>query len=194
MKVVIAIFLAILLMTFGIRINHAKLPAEVFLVYTDKLPVIKLESLKRSFQHLTKEEQQEVRCLAHNIYFEARSEPIDGQLAVAYVTLNRVESKLFPNSICNVVQQRRRNVCQFSWWCNSRLQQRSINNQIANREIYKDIERMAVDIVTGQQDIIDITEGALFYHAQYVEKRKLGSMQLIHTATIGQHVFYRIPQ
>jgi N-acetylmuramoyl-L-alanine amidase len=194
MKVVITVLLAILLITFAIRSNHAKLPDEIFPVDTSKSPAVALEPLKLSFEHLTEEQQQEVRCLAHNIYFEARSEPIDGQLAVAYVTLNRVESTLFPDSICGVVQQRRRNVCQFSWWCDSRLQQRFINNQIANKEIYKDIKRMAVDIVTGQQDIMDITEGALFYHAQYVEKRKLGSMQLVHTATIGQHVFYRIPR
>lgn len=193
MKVVIVILLAILLMTLAIRSNHPKLPAEVFPVYTSKSPAITLEPLRLSFEHLTEEQQQEVRCLAHNIYFEARSEPIEGQLAVANVTLNRVQSNLFPGSICEVVQQRRRNVCQFSWWCNSRLQQRSINNQIANREIYKDIKRMAVDIVTGQKNIMDITEGALFYHAQYVERRKLGSMQLVHTATIGQHIFYRMP-
>ena len=59
-------------------------------------------------------------CLALNVYFEARSEPIAGQLAVAEVTLNRVASQDYPNSICEVVLQENQNGCSFSWWCDGK--------------------------------------------------------------------------
>jgi len=65
----------------------------------------------------------EIRCLALNIYFEARGEPESGQVAVGHVVMNRVASSRFPGTVCDVVQQGgslRRNRCQFSWWCDGR--------------------------------------------------------------------------
>ena len=58
-----------------------------------------------------------IMCLALNIYFEARSEPIQGQIAVAEVTLNRVASEKHPDTICGVVKQSNKNGCAFSWYC-----------------------------------------------------------------------------
>ena len=62
-------------------------------------------------------------CLALNIYFEARSEPIQGQIAIAEVTLNRVASPDYPNDICSVVLQENKDGCQFSWWCDGKSDQ-----------------------------------------------------------------------
>ena len=65
----------------------------------------------------------EITCLAQNIYFEARSEPVAGMLAVGHVVLNRVASDRFPDTVCKVIRQggeRRRHRCQFSWWCDGR--------------------------------------------------------------------------
>ena len=59
-------------------------------------------------------------CLALNIYFEARSEPIQGQIAIAEVTLNRVASSKYPNDVCSVVLQENKDGCQFSWWCDGK--------------------------------------------------------------------------
>ena len=59
-------------------------------------------------------------CLALNMYFEARSEPIAGQIAVAEVTLNRVASPHYPNTVCEVVLQDNSEGCQFSWWCDGK--------------------------------------------------------------------------
>ena len=59
-------------------------------------------------------------CLALNVYFEARSEPIAGKIAVAEVTLNRVASQDYPNTICEVVLQENQNGCSFSWWCDKK--------------------------------------------------------------------------
>ena len=36
--------------------------------------------------------QRQLSCLARNIYFEAGSEPFEGKVAVAQVTLNRADS------------------------------------------------------------------------------------------------------
>ena len=64
----------------------------------------------------------ELECLAQNIYFESRSETTSGKRAVAHVVLNRVSSKRFPSTICDVVQQggSKLNRCQFSWWCDGK--------------------------------------------------------------------------
>lgn len=174
---------------------YTRPPPSVVEVYTLQEPQIAIRTLhpiKPTFENLPKDIKQEIRCLAHNIYFEARSEPHEGRLAVAHVTLNRVESSHFPSTICEVVrEQRRRNICQFSWWCVERLRTASLNNRLAEREVYLEIRELATKIVTSV-DRIDITDGALFYHANYVEKSKLGSMSLVATATYGQHIFYRI--
>lgn len=132
----------------------------------------------------------ELRCLAHNIYYEARSEPIEGQIAVAHVTLNRVKSPGFPSSICEVVKERRANTCQFSWWCDSRLRQQSLSHKIPDYESYQKIKKLAIDLLLKQKK--DITDGALFYHATYVDRRKLGRMKLEQTKQYGKHKFYRI--
>lgn len=67
---------------------------------------------------------REVECLAKNIYYEAGSEPREGMLAVAQVTMNRVKSNEFPRSVCGVVYQQRKGVCQFSWVCEDDLHPR----------------------------------------------------------------------
>jgi spore germination cell wall hydrolase CwlJ-like protein len=66
---------------------------------------------------------ESVRCMALNIYHEARGEPLQGKIAVAHVVLYRVAASQWPGQICAVVQQggeRRRYRCQFSWWCDGR--------------------------------------------------------------------------
>jgi len=147
---------------------------------------------KLAFEDLAPEIQQQIRCLAHNIYFEARSEPIQGQIAVAHVTLNRVQSPLFPQTVCGVVKQRNKSVCQFSWWCDEKLRTRSVNNRMPEPNAYQQIKQLAFDIMTGQLDQEDTTQGALFYHATYVSRKALGSLSLVRTTAIGRHIFYRI--
>ena len=59
-----------------------------------------------SFTSLSKSAQKEMICLADNIYFEARNEPVEGMYGVAFVTMNRVRDGSYPNTICNVVKQK----------------------------------------------------------------------------------------
>lgn len=129
--------------------------------------------------------QEDVRCLAQNIYFEARNEPIQGRLAVAFVTVNRVRDASFPNTVCAVVRQGirrgRHHLCQFSWYCDRRA------DIVRNEEKYADAMTLAMEVLEGHVE--DNTNGALYYHANYVSPRWRDGFE--HTTTIGNHIFYR---
>lgn len=135
--------------------------------------------------------QDDMVCLAKNIYFEAATESTAGKIAVAWTVLNRVRHSGFPNSICEVVEQGlkysngipKRDRCQFSWYCDGR------SDEIRNIRVWRDSYRLATYVASGRDYLLDITDGSLFYHANYVQpkwakyKRK--------TAKIDTHIFYR---
>lgn len=129
----------------------------------------------------------EIDCLAKNIYFEARGEGKQGQQAVAWVVMHRVKSKRFPNTICEVVWQRKLNprtqryVPQFSWTRGRKLE--APKDLRAWREALK----TARDVYSGRSH--DIVSGATHYHASYV--RPWWSCALARTIKIGRHIFYR---
>ena len=140
---------------------------------------------------------REINCLATNIYFEARNQGVAGQVAVGAVTLNRVWDKRFPNSICEVVYQSElsrwwlevkgkevplRNRCQFSWYCDGK------SDEIHDQKTYSDIFRLA-ELMVNSNSIIDITEGATHYHADYVAPSWASSKTK--TTEIEDHIFYR---
>lgn len=127
--------------------------------------------------------KKELKCLALNIYFEARSEPTDGKLAVGHVVLNRVASKRYPDKICKVVKQggpRPRNRCQFSWWCDGR------SDRPRELQAWKESQVLARVVFWGYSD--DPTGGALWYHADYT--RPAWGRRLERGPTIGRHQFY----
>lgn len=131
------------------------------------------------------EERQEKKCLAMNIYFEARGEPISGQYAVADVTLNRVESSQYPNSICNVVFQCSSNGCQFSWA--SRVN--DINTvRMYEQEAWEQAKEIAATILREDKNR-GITAGATHFHANYVTPAWSRSFE--RTFSVGAHHFYR---
>lgn len=127
----------------------------------------------------------EITCLALNIYFEARSEPLDGMLAVGHVVLNRVAHRKFPNTVCEVVRQGGdvvRHRCQFSWWCDGQ------SDRPRNPGAWDAARLVAWFIVNGYTD--DPTSGALWYHADYVEPYWRDAY--LRGPQIGRHIFYRI--
>jgi spore germination cell wall hydrolase CwlJ-like protein len=132
---------------------------------------------------LAKIDAQERKCLAQAIYFEARSEPRIGQLAVADVVLNRVDSRFFPNSICEVVFQgsHRRTGCQFSFTCDGSMDAR------VNLRKWKASEDLAGAILAGLR--APVSRNATHYHANYVSPSWADN--LTPTATIGAHKFYQ---
>ncbi len=125
----------------------------------------------------------EIRCLALNIYFEARSESERGKLAVGHVVMNRVVSARFPDTVCDVVRQGgelRRHQCQFSWWCDGR------SDKPINRHEWRKSAALALAVYWGRTD--DPTAGALWYHADYVNPSwRTGFAR---GPKIGRHVFY----
>ena len=134
--------------------------------------------------------ENEVRCLALNIYFEARSEPELGQRAVGHVVMNRVSHPGYPSSVCEVVQQggeQKLHRCQFSWWCDGK------SDEPADRKAWTRSVKLARQIYSGV--LKDITDGALWYHATYV--KPYWSKILLQGDRIGQHIFYienRLPK
>ena len=105
-----------------------------------------------------------LRCLALNIYHEARGEPLQGKIAVAHVVLNRVAARRFPAQICAVIQQggeRRRYRCQFSWWCDGRSDK--------PRDVAAWRESLLVALLIRRGATDDPTKGALWYHADTVK-------------------------
>lgn len=117
----------------------------------------------------------ELNCLAVGVYYEAKSEPLAGQLAVAEVILNRTTSGRFPKSVCSVLSQRG----QFSF-----VRGGKIPNPPANAQWRR---ALAVAQV-AQKDLWDSpAEEALYFHARYVRP----SWNRPTVATIGNHVFYR---
>ncbi len=138
------------------------------------LPVPRLSGKARS---------RAAHCLALNIYHEARSEPRLGQEAVAAVTINRVASTKFPNSVCGVVQQggTKRNRCQFSWWCDRR------SDRPQEADAWARAQALSREALDGK--LSDPTNGALYYHANYVEPR--WSRVFHKTSRIGRHLFYK---
>lgn len=132
-------------------------------------------------------------CLARNIYFEAGNQPLAGQIAVALVTINRVKNSQFPNTICEVIYQAklRKNSrgedvpiigqCQFSWFCDGK----------SDRPVDSDtwLEALGIAYNLFDMNIVDITEGALWYHADYI--LPYWTNQLNQTVIIENHIFYR---
>ncbi len=124
----------------------------------------------------------EWRCLAEAMYFEARGENLEGQLAVAEVILNRVDSTLYPDSVCRVVKQGAdRKGCQFSYMCDG------LKEHVANRSVFDRIGKVAWLMLAGKPRTL--TDEALYFHATSV--RPSWSRSYVRTAKIGRHVFYR---
>lgn len=120
------------------------------------------------------EDDRELRCLATGVYYEARSEPLSGQLAVADVILNRITSGRFPGSVCSVITQKG----QFSFVRGGKLPTPPANAQWRRA--------LAVAQVARKNLWESPAEGALFFHARYV-----GASAARTVATVGNHVFYR---
>jgi spore germination cell wall hydrolase CwlJ-like protein len=127
----------------------------------------------------------EKRCLAEAIYFEARSEPEEGQAAVAQVVLNRVASGLYPSTICGVVYQNRNryNACQFSFACEGR------SLRVTDQDSWHTAVRIAEAVSDGKTYVSDVGS-ATHYHANYVRPR--WARQLVKMDVIGHHIFYRL--
>lgn len=140
---------------------------------------------KTSYKELSKDVQKQVTCLAENIYFEAAHEPLDGKKAVAFVTINRLQSGNYAHTICDVVFQKTNGTCQFSWYCDPAVLNRRLT--IRDTMLYNEIRELATHMVVNYERMKDVTKGATYYHADYVNP----GWNLKKIEQIGRHIFYR---
>ena len=122
-------------------------------------------------------------CLKQALYFEARGEPILGQVAVAEVILNRVDDRAFPSTICGVVKQSNGRGCQFSYYCDGR------SDQMRDAQAASRVGKVARALIDGAPRVL--TDGATYFHAFWV--RPSWRLEFQRTAQIGVHTFYRKP-
>jgi len=136
--------------------------------------------------HITYINEKEYKCLVKNIYFEARNQSVKGKQAIAAVTLTRARNKKFPNTICGVVTQQRKGVCQFSWRCDGK----SDNPNLKSKEelaAWQRAESIAEDALLGKLD--KMLDGVTHFHASYVHPSWAKHMQFI--GKIDDHLFYK---
>jgi len=159
----------------------------IFLAYRDGTSIepLRIEGVQRD-EARAQRRADDLQCLAENIYFEARGEPLAGQYAVAEVTLNRTHARNFPRTICAVVHEQRwdpvhrRHVADFSW---TELGPLSPEDGPAWKQA------MAVANAAYDELSPPLVPEALFYHATSVRPDWARSRRAV--ATIGNHIFYR---
>jgi spore germination cell wall hydrolase CwlJ-like protein len=136
------------------------------------------------------EEVKQHQCLALNVYHEARSEGLTGQRAIAWVTLNRVESPKYPDTICKVVYQARldennmplRNKCSFSWYCDGK------SDEVADLAAWNVASDIAYEVMDAYGKETDPTNGSIMYHADYVMPYWVSAYEK--QVRIDSHIFY----
>ena len=143
-------------------------------------------------------------CLAQNIFFEAGNQSLEGMAAVADVTINRVESSRYPNTICDVVKQglkhpsgnMKRNKCQFSWYCDGKSDAIPVDTlNMGINEAWKNSQHIAssmlIEYNLRKTNWLGITEGSTHYHAHYVVPNWINDNGMKRIRQIGSHIFYK---
>ena len=160
--------------------------------WKDWAPALPMSTPPPVQEETTSIDIEESQCLALNIFFEAAVESTAGKLAVAHVTLNRVKSKNYPNTICEVVKEGRhhsngfpkRDQCQFSWYCDGK------GDIPKEGRLWAESVDLANYVVERRDDLRDITDGATHYHATYIDAPRW-TVQKNVMARIDQHIFYK---
>jgi len=165
------------------------------IVNNNKIPTLLLDIPNRHRDYnkssdLVLTDPQELECMTKNIYFEAALESTAGKLAVAQVTLNRVKSRHYPNTVCTVVKQGKhyesgfpvRDRCQFSWYCDGKHDTPSMG------KMWGESQKVAIYVLENKE-LLDITDGATHYHADYIENPRW-AIPRHRTMQIDTHIFY----
>jgi N-acetylmuramoyl-L-alanine amidase len=139
------------------------------------LTTITLGTASVNVSMLQSAKKSEIECLARNVYHEARGEPLEGQIAVAQVTVNRVESGEFQSSVCRAVYADR----QFSWTI-------SKTKKIKDTKAWEASVAIATAVLTKSVHLPDFK--ALYFHTKQVKPRWNRNKRVL--AVIGNHIFY----
>ena len=152
-------------------------PAAPATVAAKPVPTASLHDLVISFVD-RRDQDAEQQCLAHAVFFEARGETLEGQLAVAQVVLNRAASGTFPASICQVVTQ----PAQFSFVHRGHMPEPDRSSECWHKAL------AIADIARKRALAGEVASNVLWYHATYVSPR--WGRQKTRFAQIGSHIFY----
>ena len=161
--------------------------------------------------------ETELKCMAENIYFEGRAEPMIGKIAIGHVVMNRIEDKRFPDTICGVVHQGpvreswktkkdptlakedriyypRKNRCQFSWWCDGQkdiIWATYMNGEVieSNMTAWRDSIHVALFVMNRDYRNGSNPRCGVLLQPSHRES-KLGN-DLQETAMIGNHRFMK---
>lgn len=147
---------------------------------TDQRPLSPAERLHLSGKTRAKAE----KCLANAVYFEARGEPVRGQIAVAQVVMNRVFSGFYPKDVCGVVYQNasRHLACQFTFACDG------IPDIVTEPDAWERAKRIAADMLDGKLWMPEVAKST-HYHAYWVHPAWVSEMKRVYR--LGVHTFYR---
>ena len=130
------------------------------------------------------EQTKQLECLTRNIYWEAASEPFEGKVAVAQVTMNRVAHGKFGDGVCGVIYQKNvfyeKVICQFSWVCETTHKTRPVYPPL-----WAESELVAKKVLLENFRLPGL-KSALYYHADYVSP----GWKLPKIDKIGRHIFY----
>ena len=150
----------------------------------------KLEELRSGVESMpagyvtAQEKIRQLDCLTRNIYWEAASEPFEGKVAVAQVTMNRLESGKFGDSLCGVIYQKNviyeKVICQFSWVCETTHKVKPVY-----QPLWKESEIVARKVLLENFRLPGLQD-ALYYHADYVSP----GWKKPRIDKIGRHIFY----
>lgn len=135
----------------------------------------KLDDIIQVKEHV-KYTKNDVECLTKNIYYEARGENTQGKFAVAHVTINRLKTGYWGNSICKVVYAKK----QFSWTLAKKLPR-------PDSKVWAESEQIARKVLAGHR-VRGLTR-SLYYHAIYIKDPKWADPSA-EAGKIGNHVFY----
>ncbi len=125
------------------------------------------------------------QCLSEALYFEARGESVEGMFAVGEVILNRVDSNIFPDTLCSVINQGtgRKYACQFTYTCDG------LAETIGEPRAWERVGKVARMLIDGAPRVL--TDGATHYHTKAVNPS--WARVYPRTTAIGSHYFYRKP-
>ena len=154
--------------------------------------------------------QDDIDCLATNMYFEARSDGYAGMYATSLVVMNRVVDNRYPNTVCEVVKQGPvreswktrdnptiatkdrvffpvKNKCQFSWYCDGKAD--NMYDE-ASLNTAKEIAKIVLSDF-AKNGAVDITEGSTHYHTVAINPYWANSRGMMKITQVGTHVFYK---
>lgn len=137
----------------------------------------------KAFAH----DEKDIGCLIEAIYFEARSEPIAGQIAVATTIVNRTSNKNFQKTICDVVHNKvkirgmiGRYRCSYSYWCDTKRKTMTDPAAVGQATLAATLSLQGL-VAKG-------TDNVLYYHALY--RKPYWAYEQKYITRIGNHLFY----